>query len=566
MQHLQRALERRFPSWFNGPRAPLSRALWSGYSRFAMLPALDAFLQRNAHLRGLALVDAALEWLDCRYLVDHVERERIPQQGRVVIVSNHPLGGLDALVLLACVGQVRRDVRIVANDVLTPLHGLQDLLLPVPTFGGDASTGRLRAIARALHDDAAVIVFPAAEVSRLGWRGVRDAPWQDGFVRLAQRAQAPLLPVRIDGRNSALFYGASMLFKPFGTGLLPRELQRRRGARLVVRVGDARAVAEASSGDPHHTAATLRRTVYQLGTRRDSWRARHAAVAHRRCPRQLRRELEALPLLGETPDGKRIHAGRLATDSALLHEIARLRESTFRLVGEGTGKRTDTDAFDSWYDHIVLWDAHEGEIAGAYRAVPGRRALRERGPDGLYCASLFRLDARLAPMIEDGVELGRSFVAPRYWGTRSLDYLWLGIGAWLRHQAGVRYLFGPVSISAALPRAARDWIVGYYSRYFGAAEPLASPMLPFSYAGHAPPDFGALDAAAAMVVLCRNLDALGARVPVLYKQYVELCEPGGASFLAFGTDPAFSDSVDGLIRVDLARVKAARRRRYLDAR
>ena len=434
------------------------------------------------------------------------------------------LGGLDAL-WLACVGRVRRDVRIVANDVLTQLHGLSDLLLPVPTFGGDAGAARLRAISRALDDDAAVIVFPAAEVSRLGWRGVRDAPWREGFVRIAQRAQAPILPVRIEGRNSALFYGASLGSNRSARGGCAR-LQRRR----------------ARAGGADREPRSSRRGRVGASTRPPLDSGRQAstdgsamtmalgnAPVHRRC--RAFRGIRHLPLLGETTDGKRIHAGRLATDSTLLHEIARLRESTFRQVGEGTGRRMDMDAFDSWYDHIVLWDAQEGEIAGAYRAVPCRRALRERGMAGLYCASLFRLDAQLAPMLEQGVELGRSFVAPRYWGTRSLDYLWVGIGAWLRHQSDIRYLFGPVSISATLPRAARDWIVGYYSRYFGASDRLAMPWCRSPTPNRAP-DFGALDANAAMVGAARATGRTrGARVPVLYKQYVELCGRAAPAFL-----------------------------------
>ncbi len=347
----------------------------------------------------------------------------------VVIVANHPLGGLDALALLACVGSVRPDVRIVANDLLLAVDGLSDLLLPVPTFGGHAGSARLRDLAAALDSEAAVIVFPAAEGSRLTWRGLRDAPWRDGFLRMARRAGAPILPVRIEGRNSVLFYGASLLFKPLGTTLLPRELRSRPGTRLVLRIGAACAVDEIAPDAGQGRSQVVQHALYTLGRRGDAWRARQAPIVHRPCVRRVRADLDALPLLGETADGKRIHAGRLATDSALLREIARLRESTFRRVGEGTGKRMDTDRFDSWYDHIVLWDGQAHEIAGAYRAVACQAAIEARGREALYCASLFDLDARLAPTIAQGVELGRSFVAPRYWGTRSLDYLWSGIGA-----------------------------------------------------------------------------------------------------------------------------------------
>jgi hypothetical protein len=160
------------------------------------------------------------------------------------------------------------------------------------------------------------------------------------------------------------------------------------------------------------------------------------------------------------------------------------------------------------------------------------------------------------------MELGRSFVAPEYWSSRSLDYLWQGIGVYLRAHPEVRHLFGPVSISAALPAAAREQIVAYYAHYH-AGDGAAHSRNPFLYRS-APEHFGTLDADIALKVLRANLDALGTSIPVLYKQYVDLCEPGGARFLAFGVDPDFSDAIDGLIEVDLACLKPQKRQRYLE--
>jgi hypothetical protein len=119
-----------------------------------------------------------------------------------------------------------------------------------------------------------------------------------------------------------------------------------------------------------------------------------------------------------------------------------------------------------------------------------------------------------------------------------------------------------VSISAALPPAARELIVGYYRRFYGQSSALATAAHPFHFHG-IEPDFGTLDADAAMRVLRSRLQVLGARVPTLYKQYADLCEPGGVDFLAFGVDPGFAGSVDGLVRVDLTRLKPARIQRYL---
>ncbi|WP_211366518.1 lysophospholipid acyltransferase family protein [Verticiella sediminum] len=556
-------MEDHFAHRFDGRGALLARAVVRSLARIAQLDRIDAFLREHAHLHGLAFVEAALAHLDCRYQVDHVERERIPEHGRVVIAANHPMGGLDALALLACIGSIRRDVRVLGNDVLRWLGGLGELLIPIPVFDGRASGAQLSAVRRALEDDCAVIVFPAGEVSRLDWRGVRDGPWRPGFVRFAQSAGAPILPVRIGGRNSALFYGASAVYKPLGTSLLPRELFARRGTRITIRIADPCPVQSLPGEGRNRRAVSLavRRAIDTLHQAHPDWRA-PAAIAHRRYASAVRTEIEALPLIGSTADGKRIHAGRLAADSALLREIARLREQSFRQAGEGTGRPLDTDSYDTWYDHIVLWDTKAEAIAGAYRAVAGAQLLAERGLAGLYSAKLFAFAPELEDMVAQGVELGRSFVAPAYRGGRSLEYLWYGIGAWLRQHPGVRYLFGPVSISAAIPREAREWMVGYYSRYFGEPPGLASAPHPFRYAGQ-PPRFDTLDAEAAMQVLREQLERLGTRVPTLYKQYVELCEPGGVGFLAFGVDPDFSGAIDGLIRVDLTRMKPRKRERYL---
>ena len=562
MLALERQITERYPNWFAGSRGKLARPLLRGFSRYARLPEIAGILAGHAHLNGFAFVDAMLNHLDVRYTVDQVERERIPQTGRVLIVANHPSGVIDALALLHLVGSVRRDVRIVANDFLCTVDGIRDLLLPLRILGGRPNAESLAAVEQALHAEQCVVIFPAGEVSRLHWRGIADTRWRQGFLRFARNTGAPVLPVKIAARNSAFFYGASTLCKPFGTALLPREIFARRGTRIDLRIGRPLQVPETKA--PESALASIRQALYAIGTRKETCPPGPEPLAHAVDRGALLAELRKLPLLGQTPDGKRIHAGRLASDSPLLREIGRLRELSFRAVGEGTGKRLDVDAYDTWYEHIVLWDPEALEIAGAYRVARGEEIYAERGLAGFYTASLFHYGCDALPRLTQGMELGRSFVAPKYWGSRSLDYLWLGIGAYLNQHPDVRYLFGPVSISAALPIAAREQLVAYYGRYFGSDGGKAAANHPFHFLA-APPCFGELDAEASFRVLKDNLDALGARVPTLYKQYTELCEPGGARFLAFGVDPDFNNAVDGLIEVDLARIRPKKRERYLGA-
>lgn len=562
---LERRLQERFPHWFRGRRASVARPLLRTIGRWSRFDQVEAFLAANGHLRDFDFVAAALDHLQVRYQADPVELARIPPSGRLLIVANHPSGAIDALALLDLVGRVRRDVKIVANDLLSALEPLSGLLSPVRVLGGRPSAQSLHAIDDALRAEQCVIVFPAGEVARLGLRGVTDGRWRRGFLRFARGSGAAVLPVRIEARNSALFYGASVLFKPAGTALLAREMFARRAHRIALRIGQPLRLPEGA--DPQRVLRDVRRELFSLGRRREE----SISAAPPAGPEPLidpvdadavRAGVESMPLLGRTFDGKEIRAGRLAAGSRLLQEVGRLRELTFRAVGEGTGQRLDVDVYDSWYEHIVLWDAQVAKIAGAYRLARGAVVLAERGLAGLYTASLFRYEDDAVMRIAQGMELGRSFVVPDYWGSRSIDYLWQGIGAYLARHPNVRYLFGPVSISAALPERAREQIVAYYARYYGADQSCAASRQPFVYR-EAPPQFGEVDAATAFAVLKQNLEALGATLPMLYRQYTELCEPGGARFLAFGVDPAFSDAVDGLIEVDMHRLRPKKRERYL---
>ncbi|MDO5610671.1 MAG: lysophospholipid acyltransferase family protein [Pseudomonadota bacterium] len=563
MIELEARLTQRFPHWFRGHRARISRPLLRGVERWSRLDRIAQFLRDNAGQRDFDFVRAGLDHLDARYAVDQAGLARIPASGRLLIVANHPSGALDAFALLDAVGRVRKDVRIVANDFLLAVEGLSNLLLPVRVFGGKVSADSVRAIEAALNREECVIVFPAGEVSRLSPQGVRDGRWRAGFIRFARRCHAPVLPIHVQARNSALFYGASAMFKPAGTALLAREMYARRGQRIVLNIGEAAPLAAAA--EPRDILREMRAALYRLGRRPLPPIDTQEPVAAAEPAALVEAGIAQLKLLGQTSDGKQIRVGQLALDSPLLREIGRLRELTFRKVGEGTGKRRDLDRYDAWYEHIVLWDGDARRIAGAYRVARGARVLAEKGLSGLYTASLFHYDEAAVPRIAAGMELGRSFVAPDYWNSRSLDYLWQGIGAYLRAQPGIRYLFGPVSISAALPTAARDALVGYYSRFHGCDSGLARSLRPFAYFS-APPDFDGLDADTAFRVLKQNLDALGSSVPTLYKQYTELCEPGGVRFLAFGVDPDFNDAIDGLIEVDLAAMREKKRLRYIGQR
>ncbi len=527
------------------------------------------FAQQYPHLEGFQFVEQVLEHFAFSYAVRDNERERIPAQGRVVIIANHPIGSLDGLALLNMVGGIRRDVKIVANGLLAELAPLKRLLLPVTMMGGRSAARQLKAIMEQLQGDGAVIIFPAGEVSRLHPEGVRDGRWNPGFLRLAGQAQAPIVPIHIDGRNSALFYGASMLYKPLATLLLVKEMFGQHQKSIGLRIGHP--IPHGSYGSlpmaPEAAAKLLRKHLYRLAQDKPDLLKVETAIAHPVNRSALAQAVTACELLGETPDGKRIHLFRGALDSPILREVGRLRELSFRAVGEGSGARRDLDRFDAHYDHLILWDSQDLEIAGAYRMARTAQVLAEQGVQGLYTNSLFEFAPAMQPYLQQGLELGRSFVQPRYWGKRSLDYLWFGIGAYIQRYPQCRYLFGPVSVSREMPQAARDLLIYHYRRHYGAAD-LAHARRPYVPCEEL--DVGAQftgqDSAADFVRLKHLLAHMGSSVPTLYKQYAEVAGPGGVRFLDFGVDPDFSHCVDGLVLVDVEMLKPHKRERYMPQR
>jgi len=567
MISVERSFFEKFPRLAAGRARSFSQPVVELLRKIACEERINRVLADLAPLTGFDFVERALEKFGVSYRIAHTDRENIPAEGRIVIVANHPLGAFDALALVHLVGGVRRDVRILANDVLSQLAQLSSLLLPVNVFGGGASAGRLRDAYRALENEQALIVFPAGEVSRMGPQGVRDGRWSSGFVRMARHAGASVLPVHIAAHNSPTFYGVSMLAKSLSSLLLPREMFVPQ--QLGISVGEPVAASELGTDQAEPVAQAMRRHVYQLAKRRPTVFVTSRTIAHPESPLAIRHALKRAQGLGATQDGKRILLIDAQPDCPVLREIGRLRELSFRRVGEGSGLRRDLDRFDTHYRHLVLWDEQALAIVGAYRLGEGARILAAQGLPGLYSSTLFDYLPPAREFIAEGVELGRSFVQPAYWNSRSLDYLWQGIGAYLRHRPDLRYLFGPVSISAALPPAAREWIVHCHRHYFGDGEGLAASRNPLKISPHvevaAAHAWADKDAKAGLIQLKRQLAQMECAIPTLYKHYVDLCEPEGVRFLAFGTDPAFGHCVDGLIRLDLRFLRAAKRSRYLAA-
>ena len=528
------------------------------------------FAAAHRHLKGLDMVEQVLEHLDIVCTISARDLEQIPEHGPLVIIANHPTGTLDGLALLYAVSRVRRDVKVVTNRMLTHLEPLSSLFIPVDNMGGRTAKTSLVQMEQHLQNAGVLIFFPAGEVSRPTRIGIRDKKWHPGFIKLAGKLRVPLLPVHSQAHNSLLFYASTLLSPTLSMLLLMQQMFRRRHSQLPIKIGQQIAWHHWHSAtlSSREMAEQCRQHVMRLGKGVPGIFKTQCAIARPEDRATLKRALAQAECLGKTSDGKTIYLWQRngQEDAPLLRELGRLREIAFRAVEEGSGKRRDTDRYDDDYLHLILWDDEDLEIVGAYRFMPTASQVERRGLEGLYSYSLFHYDDKMQDVLEHGIELGRSFIQPRYWGRRGLDYLWSGIGAYLARYPHYRYLFGPVSISGGLPPAARDLLVAFYRLWFPATHPLAASRQPYPASL---PDvlaqFGGVDYVDDLTKLKSLLGNLGCGIPPLYKQYSELCEPGGVQFIDFGSDPSFNDCVDGLVLVDLCYLKANRYQRYIEA-
>ncbi|RDE23034.1 GNAT family N-acetyltransferase [Motiliproteus coralliicola] len=530
---------------------------------------VNRFLEQQQQLRGFDFVDRVLDYFDFRYQVSQSDRSNIPASGRTLVVANHPLGALDGLALLRLIGEIRQDVKIIANDMLMKFDPLQRLLLPVDNLAGGSPRQQLKRIKQSLLRDEAVIIFPAGEVSRMSPGGIRDGAWSSSYLKLAKKTNSPLLPVHVGGRNSWLFYLSSMLYRPLSSLLLAHEMFRQRRRQIPIRVGQPIPIQELDQlplGNSEKNKL-VKRHLYRLAKGRKPLLKTEKTVAHPQDRKALKQELKQAVHLGATADNKQILLFDYREDSAVMRELGRLREIAFRQVGEGTGQKRDLDQHDSNYRHLILWDEEELELVGAYRIGETNRWINRSDRDKIYSTELFDYSEEMAPYFARGIELGRSFVQPKYWGKRSLDYLWYGIGAYLRQHPEIRYMFGPVSLSNSYPSLAKDMLVYFYRLYFADPQQLAMAYSPHSieeeHLDLIIPLFSGDNYEQDFKELKQQLKHLGCTVPTLYKQYSEVCEEGGVRFLDFGVDADFGYCIDGLVLVDLEKLKPTKRNRYL---
>jgi putative hemolysin len=519
--------------------------------------------------------------------VDAADQARIPLSGPVVVVANHPYGVLDGAILTVLLTRMRPDVKLLTNSLLGDVPELKRHCIFVDPFQTDRSVqANRRAMREALawlQQGGMLAIFPSGEVSH--WQmpaaQVSDPVWNDTAIRLIRRSGAAALPVYFCGHNSVGFQLLGMLHPKLRTAFLLQQFLQQEGKTVEVRVGSAvPAEAMVALRDDREGIEYLRWRTYLLGRRGKAEASWPAALQSRfsfkmqqpvaaELPQELlAREVESLPedrCLAENGEFA-VYFGTAGEIPLLLQEIGRLREITFRRVGEGTGKSRDLDSFDAYYSHVLLWNKTKRELAGAYRAGNTAEILAERGIAGLYTSTLFRYDERLFQKLGPALELGRSFVTPEYQRQYApLLLLWKGIAHLVATRPETPVLFGAVSISNDYSEASREMIYRFFEARMQADElaPLIEPRRPFR---------PALLRRWDCKVMCRalrDIDELSQPIndveadhkglPILLRQYAKV----GGKMLGFNVDRKFSNVLDGLVVVDLRQTEAAVLERYM---
>ncbi len=557
------------------PKLKNSKVIKGAISKFADSVVHEAqineFIQKNRHLGSFEFIDEALQYLNFDFAVSDQDLQNIPSSGRVVIIANHPLGSLDALALIKLVSNVRKDIKVVANDFLEVITPIKSILIHVNNFKARQKKEAIAQVYAALDAEEAVIIFPSGEVSRATPTGIKDKFWHKGFLKFAKKGNAPILPVFIGGKNSKTFYSVSALNKKLAALLLAHEMFKQKHKSIGMIVGELIPYENITpKGIQKDKLIKLyKKHLYAL-KKNESYFVTQKAIAHPEDRRELKKELKSSQLLGETKDGKKIYLYSSSdNNSIIINEIGRLRELSFRKVGEGINKKRDIDKYDRYYKHIILWDEEELEIVGAYRIAECAGIIEKFGIDALYTTTLFDYKEAFLQYLPDAIELGRSFVQPKYWGSRALDYLWYGIGAYLKNNPHIRYMYGPVSLSENYAKTAKDMILYFYDENFKDRQNLVVAKTPYNFKTdetlikNLKKEFSAPEYKENFKTLKKALASINTNVPTLYKQYADLCEKGGIQFCAYNIDSDFSNCIDSFIIVDIAKIKDSQRKRYI---
>lgn len=568
---------------FNVVRSPLER-LFS-------LPKLNEIHAAAGNLDSdRPFCTRLLDVLNIEVAVTEEDMARLPEEGPVLTVSNHPFGAIEGIILGHILRKVRPDSKILANFLLERIPEMRDLFIFVDPFednrGSKANRSAMLEALRWLKDDHMLGVFPAGKVAHLDLKTQRvtDPTWNPAIARFIRITDASVVPIYFDGRNGPLFQIAGLIHPRLRTALLPREMINKENETLEVRIGHPisdRKMEELEEDE--ELVSYVRRRTYTLANREstvitgqpeaDNGRPGESEngrepIVEATPPKDLARDIDQLPEDHHLVafDELDVYYARADQIPHVLRELGRLREITFREVGEGTGKSIDVDDYDQDYVHLFVWNRTEETLVGAYRFGQTDVLLEKRGLEGLYTSTLFEYEPELLRQISPAMEMGRAFVRKEYQGSyRPLLLLWKGIGAYVVAHPRYRYLFGPVSVDNEYQTMSHQLLMQFLKEHSFKPEfaELVEPKTPFKFRPIQAWDTKALstvvDDVQEVSSLIDDIERKERGVPVLLRQYLKL----GGELLGFYVDPDFSNVVGGLILVDLLKTDRSILNRYM---
>ncbi len=532
----------------------------------------------SASQSGLAFVDDVLNQLNIHYEFNEEDKKNIPMHEPFIIVANHPFGGIDGMMLLKLIAEVRPDFKIMANYLLQQIHQLSNHFVSVNPFETSRKTGMnvsgIKRSLQLLQQGHPVGIFPSGEVSslKLNTLKVSDKMWNPVVGKMIMKAQVKVVPVYFSGQNSLAFNLLGLVHPALRTAKLPSELFNKGDEKISVRIGKPVSIKTINEfDDPDELLKFLRAKTYALESSLE--------VDSKRFVQKLkfRKPAEPEPIIDETPieliqqDLARINkrdllftheSWKVYISSArfiphILREISRLREITFRAVGEGTNHSCDTDEYDLHYKHLFIWDEANQKIVGSYRIGMGDVLFRRYKKKGFYLNELFKIEGDFTPILKSSLELGRSFVAQEYQRKPySLMLLWKGVNEFLkRENYRYSYLIGPVSISNSFSKLSKDLLVDFITKnHFD--ENLAKMVRPRKrYKYQVKGDAASLkEMTGNDIKLLDNwigeIETTGTKIPVLLKKYLKQ----NAKIISFNIDPKFNNSLDGFLVMEIERI------------
>jgi putative hemolysin len=520
--------------------------------------------------------ETVLDVIEVKYAIDPMDLEKIPPEGALVVVANHPFGGIEGVILAAILMKVRSDVKVLGNYLLKRVAGIDDSIISVDPFKGrHAAAANLKGLKESIRwvkRGGALLTFPSGEVSsfRFSQRRVVDPVWSPHVGGIIRRTGAAVLPIYWPGKNSPVFQILGILHPLIRTAMLPRELMNKKGKEIVPLVGNVIPSRRLKRFDSDEAVINyLRLSNYFLKNREDDRRGFSSqtiipgitektkkAVIDPVAVEDLEKDVRRLPA-----DQRLVVSGDLAVYIAqssqlpnLINEIGRLREITFRQVDEGTGNEIDLDRFDSYYHHLFLWNHAKRELIGAYRLGLTDEIIDRYGPQGLYTNQLFRFKPEFMRYLSTAIELGRSFIRAEYQRKlNSLMLLWRGVGKFLIQHPHYNVLFGPVSISQNYHSVSRNLIVKFLqaNRFDNALSRFVIPRRPYRASKIEDIDPQVFQSSLQDVddisVLVSEIEKDGKGIPILLRHYLKL----NGQLISFNLDTSFSNVVDGLLLVDV---------------